>query len=459
MSKKNKRNLIIIISLSVLIVAAIIIGMFTQSLYADNNISVNADKFKKYIPYGVAPSPNTGKDVITVETGNPSLLIETGKDGAITNQGINANIAFINGKESNYISGLYNGSCIIKDFNDIVISPDKGSYEITLPGPEDLLRMNTGKDWLILSLDNDKSMLRTYAGLELSRLLGAYYTPDVRFIELFVNGSYEGTYMLCEKVEMDGNRLNISKAKPGKITGSALTGGYLMKTDSSSAVKGNTEESAPGKNFYFSMDNAYILPGAAENSRLKFRQTKNLSNEQFTYIKQYMKTAEKALFSENFNTPGSDDAYYNYFSINNIISWYINEEIFKNPNDPNYITTYLYKERDGGVSFGPVWYFGFGAGNSDFKNAADIKGWYVRRNSWVARMFEDERFKELFNSKWAEIKDNIKDSLFAKIDAGAVQLAESVRYSSISEADHNNEVKNLKDWLSQRIDWMNENNV
>jgi len=468
MADKKKKYIIMISAISIALVGVSVLGIFAQSRNNDVKAQIIASNYSYYLPYGKVVESDSDKQYVVVETENVSLEITTESRKEITNAKTGAAIIFRNGKDTDYLSGLYSdnysadfapgkfkGNCSIKEFKDIAVSNNKKSYEIVLPNAYDVLEMNYGTEWILMSLVNDKSMLRTYAGLELSGILHSFYTPDMRFVELFVNGSYEGTYMICEKINIDQNRLNISKAKRDKITGKALTGGYLMKTDTTSENKDKMEGSVDGKNFYFSMNRPYILPGSAENSRIKFRHTKYLGNEHFDFIKGYMQDAEKALFSTDFNT-SSDNGYENYFEIEDIIKWYIVEEVFKNPNDPNYTATYMFKERSGKISFGPVWYFGFAAGNSDFVSAALEDGWYVRDNSWISRMFEDKHFADVFSFKWYEIRDTIKEELFSEINRKAGLLVKSAKYNGISEQDYNKEVENLINWLDKRIAWMDE---
>ena len=38
---------------------------------------------------------------------------------------------------------------------------------------------------------------------------GMPYSPESRFVDLYLNGSYEGCYQICEKVEIGQSRVDI----------------------------------------------------------------------------------------------------------------------------------------------------------------------------------------------------------------------------------------------------------
>ena len=463
----QKSHKIIILSiLSVIFAVLMVAGVFLQAYFADVNVIVSAEDFAividsqgnnySYIPYGInAPKTKGDVEVITVNTGNASVIIETPDRVNVSNNNGPARLICVNGEGTKYVEGLYNGNCEIKEYNDLRISSKQESYEITLAEVDGLFEMDYEDSWLLLSLDNDKSLLRTYAGIELSKMMGNNYSPDIRFVEVFVNGMYSGTYILCEKVKMAYGRIAIDSAKNGIMVGEGVTGGYLMYTDTSVNVKSELTSPTQGKNFYFTMSNINILPGATERSRIAFRQTKNLLDVHFKYIRKYMTDAENALFSENFKA--GSGGFRDYFNVTGTMDWYIIEELFKNPNDPTLTSTYMYKERNGKITIGPVWYFGFSSGNSDYKAATEIENWYVRNNVWISRMFEDEGFEAEFKARWQSVSNIVSEKLFEIIDSKAEELIACAALNGMSKEEYKAEVESLKLWLNERISWINNN--
>ena len=93
-----------------------------------------------------------------------------------------------------------------------------------------LLGMPEENDWVLYAPWQDKSMVRNILAYQLSNDIGRY-APKTKFIELYLNGDYEGVYVLMEKIKRDNNRVDISKLNPDEISGDDVTGGYILKFD------------------------------------------------------------------------------------------------------------------------------------------------------------------------------------------------------------------------------------
>lgn len=71
--------------------------------------------------------------------------------------------------------------------------------------------MASNKDWALISNYADKTLLKNFLMYNLSSTLGLYYTPNTKFVELFINSSYCGVYLLTETIKVDKNRIDIPK--------------------------------------------------------------------------------------------------------------------------------------------------------------------------------------------------------------------------------------------------------
>lgn len=89
------------------------------------------------------------------------------------------------------------------------LDAEKRSYQITLAEKAGLLGMPAARRWLLISNVFDKSLLRNQTVLTLAGAAGVAFTPEARQVELYVNGEYQGCYLLCEKVEVDSSRVDI----------------------------------------------------------------------------------------------------------------------------------------------------------------------------------------------------------------------------------------------------------
>ena len=107
------------------------------------------------------------------------------------------------------------------------------------------------------------------------------------FVELFLNGQYEGNYQLIEEIKVDSHRVNIDELSETDTAASQVTGGYLMEIDQ------RMEEA------YAFTTPQYVSIGLIDPD---FTPDPEVP-EQTAYITNYVEMAEAALFSSNFTDP------------------------------------------------------------------------------------------------------------------------------------------------------------
>lgn len=89
----------------------------------------------------------------------------------------------------------------------------KRSYQIRYENSVDLLGMGRGKAWSLLAVYNDSTGIRTQLAHQFGLNIGVHYTSDHRMIDLFLNGTYMGMFVVTEKVEVAPNRVEINEEK------------------------------------------------------------------------------------------------------------------------------------------------------------------------------------------------------------------------------------------------------
>lgn len=90
---------------------------------------------------------------------------------------------------------------------------DKKPYQIKLDYKANLLDSGDSWDadrtWLLLAEAFDATLLHNSITLDLGREIGLASTPEYRPVDLYYDGEYRGTYLVCEKVEVARGRLDI----------------------------------------------------------------------------------------------------------------------------------------------------------------------------------------------------------------------------------------------------------
>ena len=335
-----------------------------------------------------------------------------------------------------------------------------------------LLGFPEENDWVLYAPYGDKSLVRNVLTYRLARRMGRY-ASRTRFCEVVLNGTYQGIFVLMEKIKRDDNRVDVNKLKPDETFGDDLTGGYIIKIDkqSGSEIGGWTSAYpaayAPEKDVLYQ----YHDPKPSE-----------LVAEQKTYIQNYVAAFEEAMAASTFEDP--DVGYPAFIDLDSFVDFVIVNELGKNV-DGYRLSTFLYKDKDskgGKLHAGPVWDFNFAFGNADYYGGADAEGFqfdFAQTSDnfpipfWWKKLAESETFREALGNRWAALRQGAlhEDSLMQSVDAMATLLNEAQarnfeRWPILGEyvwpnafigQTYAEEVDYLKRWLGARVAWLDAN--
>lgn len=378
--------------------------------------------------------------------GVSSLYVYTENSAPITSTS-----TYVNGSLKLYDeSGALNleGAMQIRGRGNSTWGMPKKPYKIKLNTRAEMLGMPSDKEWALLANYSDKTLLRNRLAFELGRRLGMANAPRSRHVELYRNDEYRGVYLLTETIKVGTSRVNIAKLDPSQNTPELITGGYLVEVD--------------GR-----MDDDHCFR-SDKNIAFCIKEPSPISNEQLSYIQNYILETERAIFASNFDDP--NDGYAKYLDADSFIDWFIVNEGLKNNDAAFWSSVYFYKDRGGKLKMGPVWDFDIGAGNIDYSDALHAEGWWVRGTAWFSRLFQDPNFEARVRNRWAAVYATELDSLDDYIDASATTLDQSqqrnfLRWDILNTdvwpnpyvfGSYAGEINYLKGWLNKRLAWMNQ---
>ena len=86
---------------------------------------------------------------------------------------------------------------------------DKKGYQIKFAKKTNVLGMGKAKKWVLLSNGSDPTMVRNATAFNMAKKMGLAYTPDYQFVDFWVDGEYQGTYMVTEKIEIGSDRVDL----------------------------------------------------------------------------------------------------------------------------------------------------------------------------------------------------------------------------------------------------------
>ncbi|MEJ0103681.1 MAG: CotH kinase family protein [Bacteroidota bacterium] len=380
-------------------------------------------------------------------TGLPILYINTENNQAVVSKDdyINANIRL----ESN--------SMFIPDFEGLTQIRGRGNstwtmpkkpYKLKLDEKAALLGMPADKEWALLANYTDKSLMRNSIAFITSNIFNLPYTPRSKYIEVVFNGSYEGNYLLTEHLKVSPDRINIKELKKNDIGDDKISGGYRLEVDA------RLDETN-----WFITDKAVPVTIKEPDTGIP---------EQIEYIRKYIQQTEDVLFSDNFKDPVA--GYASYLDPETFINWFWVNELFKNNDAVFFSSVDMYKDRNKPLCLGPVWDFDIGGGNVDYNNNDKYEGWWVKESSWIKRLFEDPAFSKKAVSRWKAIRLNL--SLLPNIidsTASFLQLSQKENFkrwdilnqyvwpNAVVTGSYEGEVEYLKNWLIQRMNWIDAN--
>lgn len=351
----------------------------------------------------------------------PTIYINTENSQAITSKVtyIYATMIYVDGDSV----AQYDSLQIRGRGNSTWTSMPKKSYRIKFNNKEKFLGKGyaNAKSWTLLANCTDKAMIRNALTRDLGEFIGMKNTPAAKFVDLYINGTYLGSYQISDQVEVRPHRVNITEQDEVLTDTSNITGGYLLEVD------GFVDTSE--KYFYTGTKNIHV--------RIHYPDEDYLQTKQTSYISNYVNTFEKALFSTTFDDV--NNGYRPYIDSTSLVNWYIATEMTANVD--GFWSTYFYKEQnDPHLYFGPLWDYDIAYNNcsrtGDVTNKLMMDAGFGTdlTKTWMTQMWKDKWFANKVNARWKEIvASNLKTYLNNKADSLAAALAKS-------------EVENYKKW-------------
>tara|TARA_B100001093_G_scaffold344044_1_gene328817 strand:- start:82 stop:1497 length:1416 start_codon:yes stop_codon:yes gene_type:complete len=317
-----------------------------------------------------------------------------------------------------------------------------------------LLGMPAENDWILYAPYGDKSFLRNALTYHLYEKMG-YYSPRFRFCNLFINDEYMGLYLLIEKIKRDKNRIDINELEVNNNSIEEISGGYILQVDRASDNSDQYWSSFFNDSIYFQ----YVYP-----------RWKNINSAQKLYIQEFIYEFEYSILNSNINSLHM--IYDSLINVKSFVDYFIVSELSKNI-DAYRLSTYLYKDHDSvdnRLHIGPVWDFNWAYGNSTYCQADIVSGWEeetpcgIFNPFWYSIFRSDSLFNNLLNCRWQNLRTNVLDidNIHAYIDSSSLVCENEINKDMIlwghfESTTHVDEIIYLKEWVSQRILWIDEN--
>ena len=315
------------------------------------------------------------------------------------------------------------------------------------------------KKWTLINNYGDKTLMRNILAFELSRRFGLAYTPYCHPVDVVLNGEYRGCYQLCDQIEVNKNRVNITEMEPEDVALPELSGGYLIEVDA-----------------YASTEASHFYSTLGTPVTIKSPDDEDIVNAQTRYITDYFNRMENAVFASNFADP--ETGYRRFLDLDSFLKHFMVGEM--SGNTDTYWSVYMTKDRESDKFFtGPVWDFDIAFDNDQrtypieahtdyiFASKGSVASEAMRR--MVNRIVkEDEGARQRLLELWSEARNTKgidETSLLEYVDKTVELLNESqklnfLRWNILSERVHENpqasgsyegEVAIVKNFIRKRL--------
>lgn len=306
------------------------------------------------------------------------------------------------------------------------------------------------RNWVLLANLNDNSMLRNALTYEIGKSVGMPFCPGYKFVDLVINNEYRGTYQVSDHCEVDADRINVN----------ADTGWYVE---------------FQGRNDMCDYPMCFAEGGMLMN--INNPEPDDETNAEqcaavINPIKDWFLNTWVKGFGDGFTNPSTGWRAYN--DEESLIKFWIATELTGDYD--GLMSVKAYREADGKLCWGPLWDKDLAFGNYSSMAAADGKlVAHLQQASCIQGYFDKLTQDPEFMTHAKAMMDNlvsggIKDHLLEKIDEMAEIVSQTVvqnyqrwgnpqqpgAFGHVSLANHKAYVDQLKQWLSARIDYVQQ---
>lgn len=320
----------------------------------------------------------------------------------------------------------------------------KKPFRIKLGERAGILGLKAAKDWVLLPNYRDPTQLMNTFSFTVGHGLGLLYTNHVRYVEVTLNGSYAGLYLLTEQVEQGSNRVAIDP-----------NDGILLELDADDGPELSPDS---GDNFWSSV---YQMPVCVKSPDIT-------STAQLPTIRSNFGQLETAIRAADY------DAVAKLLDIQSFIDYLIIQELVYNVEVDAPRSIFLYKDKGGRWTMGPLWDFDAGfdfdwstmyTGHNYFYSYKELvlgtdpanhtQGYAVP--SFFTDLFRNKRFVSEYKARWLVVKDKVMSEYWTTAQKYADNISGATTRDAVCwpiDKNYKTEIPRMKQWLTNRVDYL-----
>ena len=343
----------------------------------------------------------------------------------------------------------------------------------------EVLGMPAHSDWVLYYPDTDDnkdpSMMFNTFMYDLSNNMGRYATR-IRWVEAFVNtnggdltlADRRGVYAIFEKVSRGDGRLEFDKLSEDGTSGGWLLG--LNRMDSVPLGGFPAENGATRPQLFHTRGPNRVSETSPNNAGggddiprqsngfLNFDNPNGyrITPTQRSAIEDWFATFEDVLY-DDAQWLDPVDGYQKYLDAEDFVEYFIFNNLSRN-GDGMLISMFPWKGDDDKLRMGPAWDYNW----SSYYIGGGPTGTFRHRGNrlWYDRLFDDPDFEQLYVDRWFHHRDRAMSNagIQGVVDGQAAEIGatRAIRQGYSSEADWMGELTTMKNWLTTRADWYDD---
>ena len=409
--------LLILIMLSVIVIGASIAKNELESIKTSSNLE---DKDKKnYNFMEIDKNYLKENSISNFDTRLPIMMLDTHNQRLTKENTTWIDIALIEKDKSKSFHNFFDKPTLVSPATANLRGAssytlfDKKQYRIKFYKEQmtnkekeiDLFGMNKNSEWVLNGPFLDKTLVRNKLVYDISKELFEW-SPDAKYLELFVDGKYQGIYLAIESIDRSESRLNLNKF--GLLSGQTA---YILKRE-----RLNSDNNP--------IDTYGKLQGYTSNQLYIEYPTKNrLTTVQKNWIEKDISRFEKVLYSKDFLD--KDEGYHKYIDMDNFVDYFILNEVVMNY-DASLLSTYIYKDINDVLKL-TVWDY-----NNCYDNFMDkeitFDTFILKNGIWFDRLLKDRAFVDKVVKRYYELRQSnfTKENFLKMITSYNSELGASV---------------------------------
>lgn len=289
------------------------------------------------------------------------------------------------------------------------------------------------KSWTLLANHLDLTLIRNAMANEVGHIVGLPFCPAYKFIDLYVNGQYKGTYQISDQVQVAADRVNINE-----------TTGYFLEFNSNKRA-GFLEDpymvlGFNGQTLYANIKSPDAAEGYTVNAsddEIKSNPTQyETQDPQYSALRTHLQNVASLVFTGAFS---QTENWRKYVNLESAVKAFIGMDITGNY-DGSVANNYAYMNSlESEIFFGPLWDFDIAwGGYGDMANKHFYEGEYNTFGILCKKVFdEDPYFVKALYEYWAPIYNNgqLISDLQNKVTElqGIIRRSASYNFSNVEE--------------------------